>query len=51
MTNSFTIQACNQMISHYLTQSANMEKTEAWRSLARISAADWRVKLERAMAA
>lgn len=50
MTN-YSIETCLSMIAHYSAQSVNAEKPAAWRGHARMSLADWQVKLERARAA
>lgn len=45
---NYSVAHCINMIRHYDEQSKNWTKPEAWRSLARLSAAEWRLHLEAA---
>lgn len=46
---TYDISTCKEMVSHYTAQAVNSEKPASWRALARVSLAEWQLRLERAV--
>jgi len=47
-THGYSAEHCRRMIAHYDNQASNFDKPASWRALARVSASEWRHKLEQA---
>ena len=44
----YPVAQCERMIRHYEREAVNMDRPVTWRTLARTSIIEWRIKLERA---